>query len=963
MNFTTPWALLLLILVPLILWIGRPRAAIPRKGRDIAAMTLRGVILTCLILALAGLQVVRTADDLAVVFLVDGSDSITADQAAAAETFIRDALLTMEPDDQAAVVVFGANALVDRPMSRLNELSSISSVPQTLQTDLAEAIRLGLAIFPAGSARRLVILSDGAATIGDTDAAARLATASGVVIDFVPLLRTETEDEAWLSSVSAPTRLTIGEIFNIDITAESTVNTPATLRVLYGGQIVSDQEVDLNAGVNNFSVRLQANTQEFARYTVQLVPARDTYFQNNQLAAFTDIAGQPRVLLVSSDGTLDDDGTPLPEEATQLTAALEATGLIVERSTPADLPSNFAELSNYASIVLVNINAKRLTPRKMEALQQYVRDLGGGLVVVGGPESFGMGGYFKTPLEEALPVNMQINDEERFPAVSIVIVIDRSGSMSASEGGLTKIQLAAEGAVRVVELLNDFDDITVIPVDTSPSGTIGPLPATQRAEAINLIRGIGAGGGGIYVRTGLEAAADALAQSPNQVKHIILLADGSDAEEQNGVPELIEQLREDQVTLTSVSIGNGQDFNWLQQMAELGGGRFHFTDRAANLPQIFTQETTQIQRSYLIEEPFFPTLGRSSPILSGIVQVPALDGYVGTSPKSTAQVVLKTHLEDPLLATWQYGLGRSAAWTSDATGRWATDWVNWEGFPVFWAQTVRWTVSSSRNSTVETVVDLEGESATLTVDARTPTGVYLNGLEMEASIISPAGGDTNLTLQQIAPGRYTANFTPDEEGAYFIRVAGNDGGQETVIGQTTGWVLGYSPEYQQFDANPQLLSRVAEQTNGRNLGGVAEAVFEHNLPNQATTRPIWPWLLMAAVILLPFDVGVRRLVITRRDRERAVEAVFGRFRRRAGSAIPAERTAQMSSLFEAKQRARQKQETTAPPTDFQPTERSASRSSEPAPSTQHPAPDTRSPESGSLAARLLKQKRENQDNQ
>ncbi|MCZ7667628.1 MAG: VWA domain-containing protein [Chloroflexi bacterium] len=224
--------------------------------------------------------------------------------------------------------------------------------------------------------------------------------------------------------------------------------------------------------------------------------------------------------------------------------------------------------------------------------------------------------------------------------------------------------MAAEGAVRVVELLNDFDEITVIPVDTQPDNQIGPLPASDKETAIGLIRQIGAGGGGIYVRTGLEAAAAALAQSPNQVKHIILLADGADSEQKEGTPELIDALTAEGVTVSTVSIGQGPDTLWLQQMAKRGNGRFHFTDRAANLPQIFTQETTAIQRSYLVEERFFPDLVSNSPILAGITAVPPLYGYVGTSPKSTAQVILSTHLDDPLLAAWQYGLGRAVAWTS-----------------------------------------------------------------------------------------------------------------------------------------------------------------------------------------------------------------------------------------------------------------------------------------------------------
>jgi uncharacterized membrane protein len=969
MNFTTPFALLLLLLIPYFVWLGRPRKTAVRRWREWVSTGLRLIILVLLVLSLAGTQIVRAADELAVVFLVDVSDSISSEQAAQAESFVRTAIETMTPTDEAAVILFGANALVERPMSGLAELAPVSSVPQRLHTDLAEAIRLGLALFPAGSSRRLVILSDGTATIGDTQKAAQLAAAAKVEISYVPLTRSSGGGEALLTVVDAPTRVIQGDAFRIDITAESNTNTPATLRVLAGGTVVYEESVQLRAGVNNFAVRLRASEQEFARYRVQLTPIDDTFYQNNELAAFTEIVGPPRVLMVANDGTVADDGTPQPDESPQLKLALEETGLMVDRVTPADLPASLAQLSSYASIILVNVNAKNMSPRKMDLLQSYVRDLGGGLVAVGGPQSYGMGGYFGTTLEETLPVEMQIKDQERFPSVSIVIVIDRSGSMGANEGGVTKIQLAAEGAVRVVELLNDFDEITVIPVDTRPDNQIGPLPASDRENAINLIRQIGAGGGGIYVRTGLEAAAAALAQSSTQVKHIILLADGADSEEKEGVPQLIAALTEEDVTITTVSIGQGPDTGWLQEMAMLGNGRFHFTDQAANLPQIFTQETTNIQRSYLIEERFFPTLVSNSPILSGITAVPPLFGYVGATPKDTAQVILNTHQGDPLLAVWQYGLGRAVAWTSDATGRWGTEWVQWEGFPVFWAQTVRWTISQERDSNVETVVSFAEEDARLIVDVRDDNGAFLNSLIMEANVIDPDGNVVNTTLLQVAPGRYESTFVPQKDGAYFIRVTGTstDNG-ETTVGQTSGWILGYSPEYAQFETNPNLLASLAELTGGRAMTDEVTAVFDHTLPVETATRPIWPWLTLIAIALFPVDIAVRRLVITQRDWQRAWAATFGRLRPQPVAA-PAQRTEQVSRLFQAKQRVRdgrslsESEATNVPPPiqrqDAVKTETPSRPEQQPNLPTPRKAPTSTVPStSSSLASRLLEKKQQ-----
>ncbi len=968
MNFTAPLALLLLLALPYFIWLGRPRAGALYRRRDWISLGLRLLIMILLALSLAGSQIVRAADELAVIFLIDASDSVSPAQKEEAEAFVREAIESMGPNDQAGVILFGANALVERPLSGLAELAPVRSVPQTLHTDLAEAIRLGMALFPAGSARRIVILSDGAATLGNTLEAAQLAAGSGIEVSVVPLTRPGAPAEAWVAAVDAPTRVSEGETITVQVTAESTVDMPATLRVIAGGQVIYNEEVQLRAGVNNFPIRLQATAQEFIRYTVELSPAQDGFYQNNQLAAYTEVVGPPRVLIVADDGGVDESGAPLPDESPALRLALEGAGLEVDRITPADLPTTLPQLSNYASIVLVNVNAKNLSPRKMEALQSYVRDLGGGLVAVGGPQSYGMGGYYKTPLEAILPVDMQIKDQERFPSVSIVIVIDRSGSMTLEENGLTKIQLADEAAVRVVELLNDFDEITVIPVDTQPDDVIGPVLAEDKEAIIAEIRTIGAGGGGINVRTGLQAAADALASSTNQIRHIIVLADGADSNEQEGVPELIDALTSQDVTVTMVSIGQGKDVEWLRAMAERGNGRFHLTEEAANLPQIFTQETTSIQRSYLVEERFFPALAGNSPILSGIRAVPPLYGYVGTSAKGTAQVILETHLGDPLLAAWQYGLGRTVAWTSDATGRWGSEWVPWAGFSTFWAQAVRWTITQGRDSQIETIVELEGETARLTVDARDSNNQFLNDLIMEANVVAPDGEVMPVALEQVAPGRYSATFEPAQEGAYLVRVSGaGEGESDAVVAQTTGWVLGYSPEYRQFEADPALLASVAELTGGQDVSGDIGAIFAHNLPSEAVTRPIWQWLTLIAVLLLPVDIALRRLAISRRDRERAWAATFGRLRRPAQAAAMAEQQEQVSRLFEAKRRAsvgRAESESgaahTADPAQPPIVGASPPEGKPAAPAAPSP-PASTDAGSGSLASRLIERRRRQQD--
>jgi uncharacterized membrane protein len=910
MAFTRPLLLLLFISLPYFVYLGWPKGRYGR-GRAWSALVLRCVIAALAILSLAGVQSVHGGSELAVAFLVDVSDSVSEAEQERALAFVEEAVAALGPDDRAALVLFGADALVERPMmAGVDELGEIASIPRTYQTDLEGAIRLGMALFPAGAARRLVILSDGRPTLGEAEQAVRLAQSQGIQVDVLPLSTPlagggEGGVEAWISSLTAPDRLHQGEEFTLTITARSTGDVDAVLTILAGDRVVAQRAVHLNPGDNTFAVPLTAGEPGFAPFRAYLAPVGDVYVQNNALSAFSLVEGPPRVLLV-----LPPKGGEL--EGGRLLTALQSAGLEVAETTTGGLPSDPASLAEYAAIVLVNTRAKDFSPRALPALQSYVRDLGGGLVAIGGPNGYGVGGWYNTSLEETLPVDMTIHDTERFPPMAIVIVIDKSGSMSVQEGGVQKIRLAGEAAARVAELITDLDEITVIAFDDRPADIIGPLPGSERDEVIDSVIRLQAGGGGIYVRESLQEALGYLEDSDKTVRHIILLADGSDSEHQEGVRDLVEERMVDQgITLSSVAIGAGQDLRFLEDIAELGGGRYYFTDRAATLPVIFAEETQLAMRSYIVEEPFYPTLTAVSPILTGIDTVPQLAGYVATTPKPAGRVILTTHQNDPLLAAWQYGLGRAVAWTSDATGRWAQQWVTWDEFSRFWAQVVRWTIVERTEVPVEMTVAMEGEVAHVTVDAQDEDGAFVNGLDAGVSIVGPDGEAVQVELAQTAPGRYEGSFVPQAEGAHVMRLTasappqppplagGEEGEGEDVLALTTGWVMGYSPEYAALEGDPTYLAGLAEAGGGAVLEEPTEAVA-HNIKGFGVRQDLWPYLLALAALLLPFDVGVRRLALGRRDFARMWEWVLARLwsRRRPVAEAPSP----VGRLFQAKAR-------------------------------------------------------------
>jgi Mg-chelatase subunit ChlD len=901
MQFSSPLALLLLLVLPFFFWLGWPSRGYGRR-REISSLVLRTLILLLLIFALAGLEIRRGGDNLAVVYLVDASDSMPQEAEAAAFDYVRESMNMMGTDDQAAVILFGGDALVERPMSANKSLDSFASLPDTSQTDLASAIRLGMALYPPGSARRMIILSDGAQTDGDAIDAAQVARSAGVDVIVVPFVFSS-QNEAMVVSVDAPDRLIEGESFDLTVTTRSAVATQAGIRVLAGGQIIFEGQVNLEPGLQTFQVPLSASDSGFLHFSVQLIPAIDGFYQNNELATYSQVAGPPKILLVAPPAgeTMPVVGEVRPDEFSQIQNALLAAGFDITLILPSGLPSELPLLAEFASIVLIDVPARDLTDRQMLAVQSYVRDLGGGLVTVGGPTSYGVGGYFRTPLEETLPVDMEIKDEKRRPSLTMVFVIDRSGSMSTNAGAFSKLDLAKEAVVRSVELLFPSDRIGVIAFDSEAQWVV---PITDLSDPGGVQDRVGTlrPGGGTDIMAGLMAMASQLPQDPARLKHVILLTDGGADPE--GLLELTAQLFTDHgITLSTVGIGE-DSATFLADLAVAGGGRFHLTENPANIPTIFTEETTLATRAYIIEESFFPLLASSSSILAGIEATPPLHGYVGSTSKSTAQTILVSELGDPILATWQYGLGRAVAFTSDATARWASDWVSWSGFPSFWAQVVRSTVGDNIQTGLAVRVEQDQGQTRLVVDAQNETGLYLNNYGMVATLLLPDGSSQEVELVQTAPGRYEAPISPDVEGAYLIRVDGESPDGEN-ISTLDGWVYAYSPEYQALNADPDEMIRLAAAMNGRITSGDPAEVFEHDLTAPRDSRPVWPLLLLIAALLLPFDIAVRRLAFSFADLGAGLVRRWRGLRLTVAGPAPEERTERMSSLLEAKERTRE----------------------------------------------------------
>jgi uncharacterized membrane protein/secreted protein with Ig-like and vWFA domain len=857
-TFLFPAALwLLLLLIPIwALALATPRRRAPTGVW--ASLLLRTLLVGALVLALAGTRLVRDTDNLTTVFLLDRSDSIAPAERARADAFVRDALRAMRRDDRAAVVAFGADAIVARPPSAGDALGDFATLPSAIGTNIQSAVQLGLALLPGETNKRLVLLSDGGENSGDARIAAGLAAARGVPVSFVDLSPPPGAGEALIAELHAPASVRVGQSFELTVVVESSVAQAAHLRVLGDGQPLAEQDVQLTAGLSRFPIKVDARGNGFQRYQAEITPRQDVRAENNAAEALVQVDGAPKVLVIENT----------PGESVPFRKALAAAQVAADKIVANTLPADLKLYLPYDVVVLLNVPASALPPDVMPVLQSYVRDAGRGLIMIGGGQGYGIGGYSKTPIEETLPVYMDAPTLKERPEVALVFVLDKSSSMSGCHcrGPDRKhdgyfddkipfnLDLAKEGVKRAVDALDPRDTVGVVMFDENAALTFPPQrgPTTEDVmQAIGPVKPIGA----TNIYNGLALADQTLSQTNASIKHIILFTDGLG--HGNDTIAQAQALGEKGITLSVVGEGFGA-VDYLQQLAQAGRGRYIQVKNTLDVPQIFLQETVSFAAKFAVEQPFTPQYGTPSPILAGLEHgLPRLYGYNGTTPKQTATIALADADGSPVLAQWQYGLGRAVAWTSDVSGRWSRDWLKWKEFPRFAAQLIDWAGPTAANDRLR--VDFQSLGAQTQIDVTVPQqlGQPAGALDMRATIAGGDGEPREVPLAAQGPGEYRATIPSPPQGTYMIQVAGTQCGQ-VVAQETAALIVPYSPEYRLGQSDPALLGALAALTGGGELAQPAEA-FARAAQGAGSAQDLALPLLLAALILLPLDILARRL--------------------------------------------------------------------------------------------------------
>ncbi len=863
-----PSLLGVLLAAPVLVWVlGRSLADLP-LGQRVLALVFRLSFLALLGLALARLVRTEDAKSIALVALVDVSDSVPEEALADARKALEKLYAARGRDDSLRLVTFAA-----RPHLVELERDGKFALPQALRhgprgsaasatTNIESALELAYGLFPAGRLKRLVLLTDGVETEGDLLAESGRARDLGVRLSVVPY-RHPPPAEIAVVGLRLPDKVDIGQAFEVAADVYASRESRARAR-LYQGETLNGldgvREVPLHAGMNELKFKSVVRVGGELTYELKLEPlGPDEFSANNEYTATLDVPGRPSVLYVEGQ----------PNRANYLASALGAQQFDVDVRAPAAFPASLRELERYDFVIVSDTPREAFPAAGQELVERYVRDLGGGFLFAGGDAGFGLGGWSHSTFERLLPVRMDAERRKEMPDVAMALVIDRSGSMT----GLP-MEMAKGACIATLGALKPDDLLEVIAFDSSPTRYVKLEPARYRSRIQSDVERIQPGGG-TEIFSALDMAYQDLSVVRARRKHVILLTDGQAAEQ--GIRELVQAMVAASITVTTVGLGEGVKQDLLRSIADSGGGRFHYVPDPNSLPKIFTRETEMVSQQAGVEEWFPVQEVAPADFLKGIAvgSAPLLHGYVATELKpAPAQLVLQSERGDPILARWRAGLGWALAWTSDVKNHWAVEWLRWSGYPKFWGQLVREHMRVKRRHELEMKTSMNGSHVRATVDAFTVDERFDDGLESKL-FVSAAGKPQERSehpFRQVAPGRYEAEFDLTGFGSFLLRAehAHRDAaGQLKPFATSSGHVSNpYPREYASFEPDFEKLSRAAA-IGGGSVDPKPAALFDPGHDKITTEKDLWDRFVLAAFVAFLLDLLVRRVRLWDRKPVRA----------------------------------------------------------------------------------------------
>ena len=859
-RFTWKPAFWLMLVTPWVWWMHFAGWSGLSGWRAQAALISRLLLVGTFSALLAEPRAVRKSDTLSMVYALDVSDSMGAKISDKSMAWILDSVRQKPEKDEAGLVVFGRDAAVELPPRRSFPFETINSRVNRDGTDLAKGLSLAAAMLPEGNQGRVVLVSDGNETDSNVNAVLDAMKARGVAVDVLPVAF-DFAKEVWLERLDLPRVVKQGETYEATVLLSSLQAGKGRLRFAENGKNIFEKEIVYQAGKNRFSLPLPQRGPGYYEYvaTIEVPRGEDSWSENNIAMGDLYLKGEGKVLVVT-------DARGDARDWESLVAALKQGERIVQVRMAYEFPRDPLSLLPYDLIIIPNAPADAFDAVQLQALHDAIYNQGTGFIMLGSAQTFGPGGYHRSVVEDALPVTMDVTQKKILPKGALALVLHTC----EFEAGNTWAKRIAKEAIRV---LGGEDEVGLLDYEV-PGGDKWVFPLTQAklfdTKLVPLINAASPEDMPAFQNI-MAMAFAGLKSSDAAMKHCIIISDGDPAPPQ---PALLDQFIAEKITISTVAINphGGQTVDMMEGIAKKCGGRFYYPQDPSQLPSIFIKEAKTLKRSMLQNRTFNAQVEFPSPILKGIDAMPPLHGFVLTTPKPRASIVLKVPPDaqeqakgdapDPLLATWRYGLGTTAAWTSDLAPNWARDWVGWEKYRAFVKQLATEVSRVEQRSDLTMSAFAAGSTGIVSVEDFAKNESFL---ELKARVSGPHGGNMEVPLKQIAPRRYQGEFPLSGKGRYQVAAVGvgiTGSGEKTVKRSEQafgGFAVPYSPEYLRFKSNPIALKQIAERTGGRVLTPADLDLFHPPRTTRESSRPVFDWFLIALACLIPLDVGLRRV--------------------------------------------------------------------------------------------------------
>jgi uncharacterized membrane protein len=854
-SFARPSGLWLLLLAPLLVLLAwRYGLATGRIGR--LTVLLRGLAIVAIAFAVAEPLLETSASGTSVIFVVDRSSSLPSASADSISAWVNDALGSAPAGSEAAVVTYASNPVVSAGVDASSVVAGSwqeTSPSQTDATNLESALAVANAL-PTSGGKRIVVLSDGAENAGSAMAQA---TQGQTPIDTVYAPGVATSDLR-LDAVSGPSAFWEGDSASLVVTIVSPMATTVELSASIDGSSPQQTTIAVNEGASNHPLDLGALDAGFHSIAVSISPSDpsiDPVVENDALPAGIVVRSAPVVLYVAAE---DADAGTLPN-------ALERQGAVVTTITPDRVPSRLSDLAPYDAIVLNNVPASALSVDQVAAIDQAARTLGKGVVVTGGASSYGPGAYAGTELEQMLPVTVKVTDGSQRPRVALLLVIDHSGSMTYNSDGVSKLDMAKEAAKLALTALADGDEIGVLAFNDRQQWVVPMTEIDGQAtrDSINAAIDELTADSGTEVYPALQVGIDAIRAVDVDVRHVILLSDGkSRSGTRASYESLIDAAARDRVSVSTIALGADADTDLLQFIADKGFGRYHFTSKPQDIPTVTLAEAQSAGSQAVVRGDFAPIQKESSPIMTGFdpTLMPALEGYDFAEAKPDAQEVLTSPRGDPILATWQYGLGRVVAWTADDGADFATQMRGWDGYDSFFSAVLRWSLPDPDYRPVSIEAGRDAGSVRFDVAVTGAGGQPIDLSRAVLDVNQPGAEPQRVALAQTGADSWSATLPGGDTGVYQATISWPVANGLST--DTQAVVVPPSPELRPSGDGAALLAALSAQSGGKQRSlDDASGVFSEPAASQAgqvhTYRPIWRWLLTAGLALLLIEWSVR----------------------------------------------------------------------------------------------------------